>query len=130
MAQGRAGDLGSSWPVDGVAGAHQVRDRALAAARPGARHKAKAIYTDHGVDAETVIEVGDPKETICQAADKLNVDLLILGSHNRGPIQRFTQVQSFIVCFMFHVSISSSTAQSLGSPEEEHQLHGQSSSNS
>jgi nucleotide-binding universal stress UspA family protein len=51
--------------------------------------KAKAICAEHGVDAETIIEVGDPKETICQAAEKLNVDLLILGSHSRGPIQRF-----------------------------------------
>jgi nucleotide-binding universal stress UspA family protein len=41
------------------------------------------------VDAETIIEVGDPKETICEAAEKLNVDLLILGSHSRGPIQRY-----------------------------------------
>lgn len=52
-------------------------------------HKGKAICADHGVDAETVIEVGDPKETISEAAEKLNVDLLILGSHSRGPIQRF-----------------------------------------
>ncbi|KAF7018909.1 hypothetical protein CFC21_032143 [Triticum aestivum] len=51
--------------------------------------KAKAICAEHGVDAETVIEVGDPKETICEAAEKLNVDLLILGSHSRGPVQRF-----------------------------------------
>ncbi|KQJ85065.1 universal stress protein A-like protein [Brachypodium distachyon] len=51
--------------------------------------KAKAICADHGVDAETIIEVGEPKETICEAAEKLNVDLLILGSHSRGPIQRF-----------------------------------------
>ncbi|XP_037487549.1 universal stress protein A-like protein isoform X1 [Triticum dicoccoides] len=51
--------------------------------------KAKAICAEHGVEAETAIEVGDPKETICEAAEKLNVDLLILGSHSRGPIQRF-----------------------------------------
>ncbi|KAM0831416.1 hypothetical protein ACQ4PT_065553 [Festuca glaucescens] len=51
--------------------------------------KAKAICAEHGIDAETIIEVGDPKETICEAAEKLNVDLLILGSHSRGPIQRF-----------------------------------------
>jgi nucleotide-binding universal stress UspA family protein len=46
------------------------------------------------VDTETIIEVGDPKETICEAAEKLNVDLLILGSHSRGPIQRY-QSSSF-----------------------------------
>ncbi|KAE8799686.1 ALA-interacting subunit 3 [Hordeum vulgare] len=47
-----------------------------------------SLLSSRKVDAETVIEVGDPKETICQDAHKLNVDLLILGSHSRGPIQR------------------------------------------
>ncbi|XP_062200151.1 universal stress protein A-like protein [Phragmites australis] len=50
--------------------------------------KAKAICADHGVAVETVVEVGDPKEVICEAAEKRNVDLLVLGSHSRGPIQR------------------------------------------
>ncbi|KAL6884518.1 hypothetical protein ACP4OV_010454 [Aristida adscensionis] len=50
--------------------------------------KAKAICAHHGVPVETIVEVGDPKEVICEAAEKRNVDLLILGSHSRGPIQR------------------------------------------
>lgn len=50
--------------------------------------KAKAICAEHGVPVETIVEVGDPKEMICEAAEKLNVDLLILGSHSRGPVQR------------------------------------------
>ncbi|MBA0601484.1 hypothetical protein Gorai_004659 [Gossypium raimondii] len=33
-------------------------------------------------------EVGDPKEKICEAVEKLNIELLILGSHGRGAIQR------------------------------------------
>ncbi|KAE8775305.1 hypothetical protein D1007_52175 [Hordeum vulgare] len=45
-----------------------------------------SLLSSGKVDAETVIEVGDPKETICQTADQLNVDLLILGSQSRGPI--------------------------------------------
>lgn len=40
------------------------------------------------VDAEMLTEVGDPKEAICHAVDKLNVQLLVLGSHSRGVIQR------------------------------------------
>ncbi|KAI4988626.1 hypothetical protein ZWY2020_035866 [Hordeum vulgare] len=59
--------------------------------------KAKAICTDNGIDAETVIEVGDPKETICQAAHKLNVDLLILGSHSRGPIHRYSTLTEYLL---------------------------------
>ncbi|KAL5989461.1 hypothetical protein ACLOJK_010353 [Asimina triloba] len=37
---------------------------------------------------ETVTEVGDPREVICEAVEKLNVDLLILGSDGRTAIQR------------------------------------------
>jgi len=40
------------------------------------------------VAVETIVEVGDAKEMICEAAEMKNVDLLVLGSHSRGPIQR------------------------------------------
>ncbi|XVE75201.1 hypothetical protein DITRI_Ditri12bG0076700 [Diplodiscus trichospermus] len=50
--------------------------------------KAKNICAKHGVDAETNTEVGDPKEKICEAVEKLNIELLILGSNGRGAIQR------------------------------------------
>ncbi|KAF8033070.1 hypothetical protein BT93_D1842 [Corymbia citriodora subsp. variegata] len=33
-------------------------------------------------------KVGEPKEAICEAAEKLDVQLLILGSHSRGAVQR------------------------------------------
>uniref|UniRef100_J3L0E7 UspA domain-containing protein n=1 Tax=Oryza brachyantha TaxID=4533 RepID=J3L0E7_ORYBR len=51
-------------------------------------NKAKEICAHHGVAVETMIKVGDPKEMICEAAEKLKVDLLIVGSHSRGPVQR------------------------------------------
>ena len=38
--------------------------------------------------AETVTEVGDPKEVIREAVEKLNIQLLVLGSHGRGAIKR------------------------------------------
>jgi nucleotide-binding universal stress UspA family protein len=41
------------------------------------------------VAVETIVGVGDAKEVICEAAEKKNVDLLVLGSHSRGPIQRY-----------------------------------------
>lgn len=40
------------------------------------------------VVAETVTEMGDPKNVICEAAEKHKIQLLIVGSHSRGPIQR------------------------------------------
>ncbi|KAE8785371.1 hypothetical protein D1007_40963 [Hordeum vulgare] len=97
MAQDGAGDLGLVGPS--VASPELIRSvtehqRQLAQALVD---KAKSICADHRVDAETVIEVGDPKETICQAADKLNVDLLILGSHSRGPIQRYSTLTEYLL---------------------------------
>ncbi|KAL6007477.1 hypothetical protein ACLOJK_002746 [Asimina triloba] len=50
--------------------------------------RAKEICSNHGVTVETVTEVGDPREVICEAVEKLNVDLLILGSDGRTAIQR------------------------------------------
>ncbi|KAK1324592.1 Universal stress protein A-like protein [Acorus calamus] len=50
--------------------------------------QAKEICAKRGVVAETITEVGDPKEAICEAVDKLEVNLLIMGNHGRGPIRR------------------------------------------
>ncbi|CAN0876216.1 Universal stress protein A-like protein [Linum grandiflorum] len=51
-------------------------------------HKAKQICAAHGIEAETETGVGDPKEAICEVVDKHGIQLLVLGSHSRGPIQR------------------------------------------
>ncbi|KAK6139740.1 hypothetical protein DH2020_026500 [Rehmannia glutinosa] len=40
------------------------------------------------VKAETLILQGDPKDKICQAAEELHVDLVILGSRGLGTIKR------------------------------------------
>ncbi|KAG6490394.1 hypothetical protein ZIOFF_051690 [Zingiber officinale] len=52
--------------------------------------KAKKICAQHGVDVETITDVGDPKEAICQAAEKMNIDLLVVGSHGKNALQRYT----------------------------------------
>ncbi|GMP58894.1 hypothetical protein CsSME_00022396 [Camellia sinensis var. sinensis] len=56
----------------------------------GILEKAKGICTSHGVKAETILiaEVGDPKVAICNAVEKYNINLLILGDHELGLIQR------------------------------------------
>ncbi|XP_050374462.1 universal stress protein A-like protein isoform X1 [Argentina anserina] len=51
-------------------------------------HKAKTICANYGITARTVTEIGDPKKAICEAVEKLNIDLLVLGSHGRGIVQR------------------------------------------
>ncbi|KAK1275730.1 hypothetical protein QJS04_geneDACA001638 [Acorus gramineus] len=50
--------------------------------------QAKEMCARQGVVAETITEVGDPKETICETVDRLKVNLLIMGNHGRGAIQR------------------------------------------
>ncbi|CAI9096173.1 OLC1v1032258C1 [Oldenlandia corymbosa var. corymbosa] len=50
--------------------------------------KAKDICNKHGITAQTVTEVGDPKEIICQAVEKFKVEMLVMGTHGRGALQR------------------------------------------
>ncbi|XP_020267848.1 uncharacterized protein LOC109843323 isoform X2 [Asparagus officinalis] len=59
--------------------------------------KAKEICAQFGIVAETVAEVGDPKEAICDAVEKFNINLLILGSHGRGVLKRsYLMKQGFL----------------------------------
>ncbi|XP_002283402.1 universal stress protein A-like protein [Vitis vinifera] len=50
--------------------------------------RAKEICAQCGIVAETITEVGDPKEAICKAVEKLNIQFLVLGSHGRGAFGR------------------------------------------
>lgn len=43
-------------------------------------------------------EFGDPKDVIYEAVEKLNIQLLVLGSHGRGAIQR-------LVAKSYHLSM-------------------------
>lgn len=51
------------------------------------------------------MEFGNPKEAICDAVEKLGVDLLIVGSHGKGALERFVFVyvrtikMIFLKCF-------------------------------
>lgn len=46
------------------------------------------IDVDLQISAETLTEVGEPREAICEAVKKHDIELLVLGSHGRGAIQR------------------------------------------
>ncbi|KAH7843300.1 hypothetical protein Vadar_014951 [Vaccinium darrowii] len=50
--------------------------------------KAKEICSKYGISAETMTEVGNPKEVICEAVEKFHIQLLVLGSHSRGALKR------------------------------------------
>ncbi|PWA59558.1 universal stress protein A [Artemisia annua] len=57
---------------------------------------AQDLCSKYGITAKTMTEAGDPKELICEAVEKSNVQLLVLGSHSRGAITR-------CVSFLDHV---------------------------
>lgn len=38
---------------------------------------------------ETKVVIGDPKEKICEVAEHLHADLLVMGSRAFGPIKRY-----------------------------------------
>lgn len=40
------------------------------------------------VKAETLVLTGDPKDMICQAAEQMHMDLLVVGSRGLGKIKR------------------------------------------
>ncbi|KAI8554634.1 hypothetical protein RHMOL_Rhmol05G0113000 [Rhododendron molle] len=61
----------------------------------GILEKAKGICTTHGVNAETIAQLGDPKQAICDAVQKHNIDLLVLSDTKLGKIQRFISVILF-----------------------------------
>lgn len=46
------------------------------------------ICSDKNVNAQTHVVVGDAKERICEAVEKLHADTLVMGSRAFGPIKR------------------------------------------
>ncbi|XP_057509556.1 universal stress protein A-like protein [Actinidia eriantha] len=51
--------------------------------------EAKDICSKYGVVVtETMTEVGNPKEAICEAVEKHKIQMLLLGSHSRGALKR------------------------------------------
>ncbi|CAO2162275.1 unnamed protein product [Urochloa humidicola] len=64
-------------------------ERHAAAVSAAAVDKAKRICAEHPhVKVETLVESGDPRDVVCDAAEKLAPDLLVMGSHGYGFIQR------------------------------------------
>ncbi|TKV95980.1 hypothetical protein SEVIR_9G399100v4 [Setaria viridis] len=51
--------------------------------------KAKSICTAFpNLRVETCVEKGDPRDVICGAAEKAGADMLVMGSHGYGFLQR------------------------------------------
>ncbi|CAD6203732.1 unnamed protein product [Miscanthus lutarioriparius] len=64
-------------------------DQYMASAADTVITKAKSICTAFpNVRVETCVEKGDPRDVICGAAEKAGADLLVMGSHGYGFLQR------------------------------------------
>ncbi|GAB4835746.1 hypothetical protein Ancab_000656 [Ancistrocladus abbreviatus] len=50
--------------------------------------KAEKLCQQYDVKVESRIEDGDPRDVICDMADKLKAHLLVMGSHGYGPLTR------------------------------------------
>ncbi|KAH9328934.1 hypothetical protein KI387_001042, partial [Taxus chinensis] len=49
--------------------------------------RAKLVCDEKHVPSKTVSLVGDARDTICQAVEKLGADMLVMGSHGYGAIK-------------------------------------------
>ena len=47
-------------------------------------HAAQALFAKRGIQAEILQRQGKPAFTICDVADELNVNLIVMGSHGIG----------------------------------------------
>ncbi|XVE84866.1 hypothetical protein DITRI_Ditri17bG0046700 [Diplodiscus trichospermus] len=56
----------------------------------GLLEKAKGICESHGVKVETITEVGDPKEAICNAVKNYKINILVVGDQTDGIFQKLS----------------------------------------
>ncbi|KAL3501731.1 hypothetical protein ACH5RR_036180 [Cinchona calisaya] len=83
-------------PTLAFAAAVQERNRIIS---KGILEKAKSICTNYGVKSEMISVVGDAREALCDAVQKFNIDLLVLGDHGTAKFKRafFGSVSNYCV---------------------------------
>lgn len=54
---------------------------------------ARRIVTEHGVDAVFVAAAGDPADALLSVAEERGVDLIVIGTHEVGVMQRLLGVE-------------------------------------
>ncbi|GAA0147845.1 hydrolase [Lithospermum erythrorhizon] len=53
-----------------------------------AKRECSSVLNNDEIKVETMAEYGDPRDVICQVAERMNVDVVVMGSHGYGLIQR------------------------------------------
>jgi nucleotide-binding universal stress UspA family protein len=73
-----------AWPYDNWAVQPEIVE-----AEQEARKKSEQAVLNSGLqEAKPIVEIGDPVVAIQRAADEQNVDLIIVGSHDKNLLQR------------------------------------------
>lgn len=57
------------------------------------------------INIEKVVGTGEAKSVICNAAKKLGVDTLVMGSHGYGFIKRYCLVTWFFLVFLRNLGV-------------------------
>ena len=65
-----------------------VDDRVLEEDRRDAERHALDLAGDLGISGDVRIETGDPGPTLCEVAERMGADLIVVASHGRGPLGR------------------------------------------
>ena len=66
----------------------EVEHELQEAGREEGAHALDALARDLGVPIESIVEVGEPGPAICEVADRVDADLVVVGSHGHGWLQR------------------------------------------
>ncbi|MGI6678805.1 MAG: universal stress protein [Dehalobacterium sp.] len=71
--------------------------------------KTAQTFIDHSIPYEEIVEVGNPADIICQKAEDLEIDLIIMGTRGNSGVTRFmlgsvsSKVVSHAPCSVFVV---------------------------
>jgi nucleotide-binding universal stress UspA family protein len=85
-------DFPITVPWAGVDFDDEVQKQAQVRARKTVKAAARKLRTGKegaGLKASTKVVAGSPKQSILEEADAFNAELIVLGSHGRGKIERF-----------------------------------------
>lgn len=63
-------------------------DEQLASARQYLQGVAKRLHSDFGANTAIEVKVGDPAQTIVEAAERKQVDAIIMSTHGRSGVDR------------------------------------------
>ncbi|KAK6911639.1 UspA [Dillenia turbinata] len=78
--------IGNLFSGDVIAAMERYSNEVAEGVIGKAKKLCQVVHRD--IKVETKIEIGDPRDAICQMVESLGVDVLVMGSHGYGPIKR------------------------------------------